>query len=307
MRLVKYSVAASLDGFIAGPNGEYDWIIMDPAIDFAALHDTEPLTPAEQLATFHLPTGFEIQLFAAEPAIQKPMNMAFDAQARAWKEDVADEAPQAKEKKQDDSPTGDPEALYDSLFGRLLKLDRATRVFPAHDYKGNTESTIGAEIDTNPRLQKSGREEFVAMMRELNLAAPTHLTEALRTNMSGGVTVEQLLLEAAHTVPFMSLAELQGQLANGANDLIVLDVREREAFENGHIPGARHLARGQLELRVNDVFPDPTIRILTCCEFGKISTLAAATLRQLGFMRAVALDGGVRAWREAGFAVEAGQ
>jgi glyoxylase-like metal-dependent hydrolase (beta-lactamase superfamily II) len=206
-----------------------------------------------------------------------------------------------------DLPTGDPDQLYDSLFGRLLKLDRATRVFPAHDYKGNSESTIGDEIDTNPRLQKKDRADFVAMMRELNLAAPTHLTEALRTNMSGGVTVEQLLLEAAHTVPFMALAELQGQLANGANDLIVLDVREREAFENGHIPGAKHLPRGQLELRVNEVFPDPTVRILTCCEFGKISTLAAATLRQLGFMRSVALDGGVRAWREAGFAVETGK
>ena len=46
------------------------------------------------------------------------------------------------------------------------------------------------------------------------------------------------------------------------------------------------------------------MRILTCCEFGKISTLAAATLRELGFGRAVALDGGVRAWREGGYPVE---
>ena len=203
-----------------------------------------------------------------------------------------------------DLPTGDPEALYDSLFGRLLKLDRTVRVFPAHDYHGRTESTIGDEIDNNPRLQKSDRAEFVAMMRELNLAAPDHLTEALRTNMSGGCTVEQLLVNAARTVPFMSLDELNVQLATGVNDLIVLDVREKDAFEAGHIPGARHLARGQLELRVNDNFPDPTVRILTCCEFGKISTLAAATLKQLGFRRAIALDGGVRAWREAGYEIE---
>ena len=206
-----------------------------------------------------------------------------------------------------DLPTGDPEQLYDSLFGRLLKFDPATRVFPGHDYKGNSESTIGREIETNPRLQKRDRQEFVAMMRELNLAAPTHLTEALRTNMSGGITVEQLLSEAAHTVPFMSLAELHEQLARGTNDLIVLDVRERDAFQKGHIPGARHLARGQLELRINDLFPDPTVRILACCEFGKISTLAAATLKQLGFMRAVALDGGMKAWKDAGYAVEADQ
>ena len=203
-----------------------------------------------------------------------------------------------------DLPTGDPEALYDSLFGRLLKLDAAIRVFPAHDYKGRSSSTIGDEIDSNPRLQKSDRADFVTMMRELNLAAPSHLTEALRTNMSGGRTVEQLLSDAAETVAFMSLDELHQQLARGANDLIILDVREKDAFEQGHIPGARHLARGQLELRVNDTFPDPTVRILTCCEFGKISTLAAATLKQLGFRRAIALDGGVRAWREAGYEIE---
>ena len=47
-----------------------------------------------------------------------------------------------------------------------------------------------------------------------------------------------------------------------------------------------------------------TVRILACCEFGKISTLAAATLRELGFTRAVALDGGLKAWREAGYELE---
>ena len=70
------------------------------------------------------------------------------------------------------------------------------------------------------------------------------------------------------------------------------------------MPGARHLARGQLELKVDETFPDPEIEILTVCEFGKVSTLAAATLRQLGFRRAVALDGGMKAWREAGYPVE---
>jgi rhodanese-related sulfurtransferase len=60
-----------------------------------------------------------------------------------------------------------------------------------------------------------------------------------------------------------------------------------------------------LELRVDAVLPDPTRRIVVYCELGKISTLAAATLRQLGFSRAVALDGGFRNWREAGLAVEA--
>jgi len=203
-----------------------------------------------------------------------------------------------------DLPTGDPDQLYDSLFGKLLTLDPALLVYPAHDYKGRSHSSLGEEMATNARLQKRVREDFTRMMRELNLAAPTHLTEALRTNMTGGQTVSQMLAEAAADVPFIALRELDRRIAARPNDLLVLDVREESAFKAGHIPGARHLPRGQLELRINDEIPDPTIRIVTYCEFGKISTLAAATLRRLGFTRAAAVDGGMKAWREAGYAIE---
>ena len=86
----------------------------------------------------------------------------------------------------------------------------------------------------------------------------------------------------------------------------MLDVRERDAYEAGHVPGATLLPRGQLELRVNDLLPDPTQRIVVCCEFGRISTLAASTLRTMGYQRAVALDDGLQAWREAGFPLRSG-
>jgi glyoxylase-like metal-dependent hydrolase (beta-lactamase superfamily II)/rhodanese-related sulfurtransferase len=204
-----------------------------------------------------------------------------------------------------DLPTGNPEALYESLFHCVLRLDPQLKVFPAHEYKGRGHSTIAQELAQNPRLQQRDRDAFVAMMRNLNLTMPTHITEALRANMSGGKTVTQLLAEAAARVSFMSLAELKSHL-HADDDLIVLDVREREAYEKGHIPGARLLPRGQLELRVNEELPDPTRRILTYCELGGISTLAAATLRDIGFQRAIALDGGMKAWREAGYQVETG-
>ena len=200
-----------------------------------------------------------------------------------------------------DLPSGDPEMLYDSLFNRVLKLDPALKVSPAHDYKGRSHTTIGEEIASNPRLQVADRAAFVEMMRSLNLTMPTHLTEALRTNISGGKTVAQMLAEAAATVPFMSLEELLTHVEGGGDELLVLDVRERDAYQAGHIPGAQLLPRGQLEMRVNQELPDPTRRILTCCELGYISTLAAATLRSMGFQRAIALDGGMKAWREAGY------
>ena len=206
-----------------------------------------------------------------------------------------------------DLPTGDPDALYDSLFGGVLKLDPGLKVYPAHDYKGRGHSTIGAELADNPRLQKRDRGAFVDMMRHLDLSAPTHLTEALRTNMSGGKTVAQMLAEATAGIAFVSLEELAGKVAAGPLDLVLLDVREKDAWLEGHIPGARHLPRGQLELRVNDELPDPTVRILACCEFGRISTLAAATLRSLGFSRAAALDGGIKTWRESGLPLSTGE
>jgi len=138
------------------------------------------------------------------------------------------------------------------------------------------------------------------MIRHLNLDAPVHLTEALRTNMIGGKTVAQLLRNAAAQVPFIAMSELAERVQRNDLGFVLLDVREKDAFAAGHIPGAHHLPRGQLELRVKKELPDPTRRILVCCEFGQISTLAAATLREMGFTGAAALDGGVKAWRETG-------
>jgi rhodanese-related sulfurtransferase len=204
-----------------------------------------------------------------------------------------------------DLPSGNPDQLFDSLFGKLMALPDETLVFPAHDYKGRDKTTIGNERANNPRLAKTERSDFVALMNSLNLSAPTHLTEALRTNMSGGKTVRQLLAEAGARVPFMAMDELRRRIDARPNDFVILDVREKDAYANGHVPGAIHLPRGQLELRVNDVLPDPSFEVLSICEFGKISTLAAATLRELGFQRATALDGGMAAWREAGNVVEA--
>jgi rhodanese-related sulfurtransferase len=202
-----------------------------------------------------------------------------------------------------DLPSGDPDQLYDSLFDGVLKLDPATLVYPGHIYTNRTHSTLEEELAKNKRLQKKERNEFVEHMRHLDLRMPDHLTEAIRTNMSGGKTVAQMLGEAAARVPFMSMDEVLHRIDSGQPDILLLDVRERDAYIEGHIPGAISLPRGQLELRVNDLLSDPTQRIVVCCEFGKISTLAAATLKDLGFGRAVALDGGITAWREKGHRV----
>jgi glyoxylase-like metal-dependent hydrolase (beta-lactamase superfamily II) len=203
-----------------------------------------------------------------------------------------------------DLPSGDPEQLYDSLFNKLLTLDPATRVFPAHIYSERESSSIAEEAAQNPRLQLKQRAEFVAQMRKLTLREPDHLSEALRTNLSGGKTVEQLIAEAAHKVPFMSLEEVLRRIQSDDPGIVLLDVREKDAYERGHIPGAVVIPRGQLELCVNERLPDPTQRIVVYCEYGRISTLATATLKEMGFSRAIALDQGMQLWMEKGYPVE---
>ncbi len=142
------------------------------------------------------------------------------------------------------------------------------------------------------------------MMHNLNLTMPTHVTEALRTNMSGGKTVAQMLSEAAAAVPFMSLAEL-GTCLEQKNDLVILDVRGKGCFQRGPYSWCPAAATRPAGAARQSGLPDPTRRIIVYCEFGRVSTLATHTLRQMGFTAAVALDGGMKAWRESGRAVQA--
>lgn len=85
-----------------------------------------------------------------------------------------------------DFQNGDPYAQYDSLFNRLLKLPEETLVYPAHDYKGWTVSTIGEEIRYNPRLQVRSVDEYVAIMQRLKLPDPKLMDVAVPANLKCG-------------------------------------------------------------------------------------------------------------------------
>src|SRR5712691_3437067 len=85
-----------------------------------------------------------------------------------------------------DFQNGDPRAQYESIFGRLLELPDATLVYPAHDYKGDTVSTIGEEKAFNPRLQVTSIDEYVAVMNALKLPNPKMMDVAIPSNMKVG-------------------------------------------------------------------------------------------------------------------------
>src|SRR5262252_5046212 len=89
-----------------------------------------------------------------------------------------------------DFQNGDPRAQYDSIFNKLLKLPDETLVFPAHDYKGDTVSTIGEEKRFNPRLQVKSADQYAEMMSSLNLPNPKMMDVAVPSNMRQGLAQE---------------------------------------------------------------------------------------------------------------------
>ena len=134
-----------------------------------------------------------------------------------------------------DFQNGDAQAQYDSLFGRLLKLPDETLVYPAHDYKGDTVSTIGEEKRFNPRLQVASADAYVALMNGLNLPNPKMMDVAVPANMRQGLLQEEIARRG-----WAVMAEDACRLI-GRNDVALIDLRERSERErHGVIPGSAH-------------------------------------------------------------------
>ena len=113
------------------------------------------------------------------------------------------------------------------------------------------------------------------------------------------------LREAAAQVPILAPAQLAARLsAKGAPRTIFVDTSKE--FAAGHVPGSRWLPRGWLELRVEQLGPDPSEPLIATDVDGRGALLAAATLKELGYRDVAALGGGIEAWRQAGLPLERG-
>src|SRR5204863_3556202 len=91
-----------------------------------------------------------------------------------------------------DFQNGDPRAQYDSIFNKLLKLPDETLIYPAHDYKGDTVSSIGEEKTCNPRLQVTSSDEYATLMNSLNLPNPKMMDVAVPANMRVGLAQTEI-------------------------------------------------------------------------------------------------------------------
>lgn len=201
-----------------------------------------------------------------------------------------------------DFQNGDPGALYDAITQKLFRLPDATRVYPGHDYRGHTESSIGEEKRHNPRLAAKSREDFVHLMGQLKLPRPARIDEAVPANRACG-SLARLVASAWN----------EGRPAAGYRDLPVgaarallgqvrfIDVREPAEFRAEHISGAELVPEPSLlEAAAMWAREQPLVLV---CRSGRRSANGAAALGRLGFERIFNLEGGMLAWSAQGFEV----
>jgi rhodanese-related sulfurtransferase len=110
----------------------------------------------------------------------------------------------------------------------------------------------------------------------------------------------QLTADAKSRIREVSPAQASQQQAQGA---VLVDVREREEWEQGRAQGAVHLSKGVLELRIEDVVPDPSTPIICYCGGGSRSALAADNLQKMGYTNVASMAGGIKAWKNEGLPI----
>ena len=111
--------------------------------------------------------------------------------------------------------------------------------------------------------------------------------------------------EARGRVATCSIADVRARLDRGELFAFV-DVREDSEFAVDRARGARHIGRGVLERDIESLIPDKAAPIVLYCGGGFRSALAAESLAKMGYTNVVSMDGGIRAWREAGYPLETG-
>ena len=199
-----------------------------------------------------------------------------------------------------DFQNGCARAQYESIFHRLLRLPDDTMVFPAHDYKGDTVSTIGEEKRCNPRLQVQCVDEYVALMNGLNLSNPKMMDVAVPANMRQGLAQEETAQRG-----WAVSADL-AQAMVGCKDTVLIDLRERaERRKHGAIPGSLHAPYSDLTDHLqsggmlHELGSSTGRRLLFYCAFGERSAMAVQAARDAGLDTACHIRGGIDAWKKA--------
>ncbi|MEO8165012.1 MAG: rhodanese-like domain-containing protein, partial [Betaproteobacteria bacterium] len=212
-----------------------------------------------------------------------------------------------------DFQQGDPHALYQSVHGQILTLPSDCLLYPAHDYRGLTVTSVAEERRFNPRLGgEIGEADFAGYMDNLGLPHPKQIDIAVPANLQCGRRADaEAALSAMSWAPltytFAGIWEIQPQALEEVMDKVQLvDVREPAEYGGplGHISAARLIPLGQLSRLSGEL--DPAKPVVAVCRSGARSAQATVILQRAGFNDAANLAGGMLRWRTEGYPVEGG-
>jgi len=214
-----------------------------------------------------------------------------------------------------DFQDGDPAAMYRSVREQIFALPDECLLYPAHDYRGLTVTSVAEERRYNPRLGGDiAVGDFTGYMNNLRLAHPKLLDVAVPANLRCGQPDDSAAMDPsadpnwAHLrYSFAGVWEIDPHgLEEHQGPLQILDVREADEFTGplGHIDGAVLIPLGQLAARLEELARGRPI--VAVCRAGSRSAQAVSILQQAGFSEIANLNGGMLRWRAEGYPVEGG-
>ena len=212
---------------------------------------------------------------------------------------------------------GDARTLYRSVRAEIFSLPEGCLLYPGHDYRGLTATSVGEEKLYNPRLGETiGEQDFTGYMTNLGLAHPKQMEVAVPANQKCGRRENAGALAAFPsadpdwaplTYTFAGIWEVQPNwLEEHLREVQIVDVREPDEFDGslGHLPGARLLPLGSLKDQGESL--DKAKPIVAVCRSGARSAQATVILGRAGFEKVANLSGGMLRWRAQRFPVEGG-
>jgi glyoxylase-like metal-dependent hydrolase (beta-lactamase superfamily II)/rhodanese-related sulfurtransferase len=206
---------------------------------------------------------------------------------------------------------GDARTLYRSVREQIFSLPERCLLYPGHDYRGLTVTSVGEEKLYNPRLAESiGEGDFVGYMTHLGLPHPKQMEVAVPANLKCGRPAKPDTSEpdwAPLVYTFGGIWEVQPHwLEEHLRQVQIVDVREPDEFNGplGHVPGAVLIPLGTLLGRVEAL--SKTKPLVTVCRSGARSAQATVLLGKAGFEKVANLSGGMLRWRAQRFGVEGG-
>jgi len=210
-----------------------------------------------------------------------------------------------------DFQQGDPHALYRSVRTQILTLPATCLLYPAHDYRGLTVTSVAEERSFNPRLGgEVGEADFVGYMSNLGLPHPKLIDIAVPANLQCGRPESEAARHppqawAPLTYTFAGIFEIQpAVLEEHVGSTQIVDVRERDEFDGplGRIQGALWIPLGELSTRAGELARDRPV--VTVCRSGARSAQAVVMLQRAGLPDVANLAGGMLRWRAEGYPVD---